>query len=475
MTRILLAAGALAVLAPVSLAGETAVRLNVQPMAASKPALKYQLLPEVRELTTGNPAQYYLRCFCEQHNFFFSNDALAERARYRSIPLAKLPAEQLRHYGGRGALGQADEAARMDALDWQIGPRLTTEGLGLVLPELGPLRILAEALQVRFRAQVAGRHFDEAIGTAKTMFALARHLGEHPTPAANLLGLSVADLALDTLEEMVQQPGCPNLYWALTDLPCPLVDLRKGFQGHRTMVMADLRPLRDDSAMTGDELEEVVSRLSGRIGFAREQAGETPRNLRAAVRAQVKDADKVRALRQRLTEAATADARTAGEGIYQRLDRALRIQKFPDTQVVLLDEKRAYEGRLDAGMKILALAPWQIDAVARSEKPESGGDSMLADLLPNVLKVRWAQGRLEQRVALLRHVEALRLYASARGGRLPAKLPDVAVPLPDDPFTGKPFRYRVEGAAAQLRGGSPKDGVKGAAYNVHLYEVTVRR
>ena len=68
---------------------------------------------------------------------------------------------------------------------------------------------------------VAERHFDDAIRTAKTMFALARHLGEHPTEVADLVGLWVAHLCLGTLEEMVQQPGCPNLYWALTDLPLP--------------------------------------------------------------------------------------------------------------------------------------------------------------------------------------------------------------------------------------------------------------
>src|SRR5205085_1656341 len=117
--------------------------------------------------------------------------------------------------------------------------------------------------QVRFRAEVAGRHFDDALRTAKTMFALGRHLGDHPTEVADLVGLWVAHLGLGTLEEMVQQPGCPNLYWALTDLPCPLVDLRKGVQGDRTLVAADLRSLHDDAPMTETEIEEFVSHLSG--------------------------------------------------------------------------------------------------------------------------------------------------------------------------------------------------------------------
>src|SRR5262249_25085161 len=209
---------ALAALAPGSRAEQPAARLDARPMAAPKPALKYQLLPEVRELHPGNSAQGYLRCFAEQRFFFFSKEQVAERARFLSVPLAELPAGTLRQYGG-GALRHADWSARLDTNDWQMVQRLQADGLDLLLPELGPLSVLAEALQVRFRGQVAGRHFDDAVASAKTMFALARHLGEHPTEAANRLGLSVAHRALGTLEEMVQQPGCPNLYWALTDLP----------------------------------------------------------------------------------------------------------------------------------------------------------------------------------------------------------------------------------------------------------------
>src|SRR5205823_1187631 len=153
------------------------------------------------------------------------------------------------------------------------------------------------------RGEVARRDFDDAVRTAKTMFALARHLGEYPTTAGNRAGLAVAQMALDTLEEMVQQPGCPNLYWALTDLPCPLVELRKGAQGDRTLAAADLRPIRDDAPLTADEVDQVVGRLSGVMGVARVQAGRPPRSLRSALEARAGDAKQVRAARGRLVAA----------------------------------------------------------------------------------------------------------------------------------------------------------------------------
>jgi hypothetical protein len=426
-------------------------------MPAPKPALRYQLLPELRELNPGNPVHEYLRCFAEQQIFFFSKESVAQRARYQVMPLAEMPADKLRQYGG-SALTRADWAARLDTPDWQVLQRAQVDGLDLALPELGPLGVLAAALHVRFRAEVAGRHFDDAVRTAKTLFALARHLGEHPTEVANRLGLSVAHLALGTLEEMVQQPGCPNFYWTLTDLPCPLVDLRKGVQGDRTLVAGELRPLREDAPMTEAQLEELIRRLSSKVGFERAQAGRAPRSLRAALNARVKDAERVRAARRRLVEMGGAEN---------------LVQKFPPLQVVLLDEKRDYEIRRDESLKLLALAPWQIDALdGCCGEPGDGAGGLFADLLPQVVKARRQQGAVEQRVALLRHVEALRLHAAGHGGRLPEKLSDVAVPLPADPFTGKPFAYQVEKATARLRGSPPRGEERNPEYNVR-YEVTI--
>jgi hypothetical protein len=439
-----------------ALAGEAVVRLNVRAMPAPRPALRYQLLPEFRELTPGNAAQNWLKCFAEQRNFFFGREAVAKRAQYRVMPLAELPAKDLRDYGGN-ALRQADWAARMDALDWEATQRVQDDGLDLAVPEAAPLRLLGTALQVRFRGQVAGRHFDDAICTAKTMFALARHLGEHPAQAANLVGLSVAHMTLDTLEEMVQQPGCPNLYWALTDLPCPLVGLRKGAQGERAQVDAELRPIRDDVAMTDAQMDQVIGRLSGAMGVIRVQAGQPPRSLRAALEARAKDADKLHAARGRLVESGCAKD---------------RVKTFPPAQVILLDEKREYETRRDGRLKLLALAPWQIDALPAGEGAE--GDGLLADLLPHAEELRRAQARLERRIGLLRHVEALRLYAAGHDGGLPAKLADAGVPLPDDPFTGKPFDYKTDGATARLHSGPPRGEEHNPRYNVR-YEVTVRK
>ncbi|MDY3559909.1 hypothetical protein R5W23_001095 [Gemmata sp. JC673] len=424
----------------------------VRPAAAPKPALKYQLLPEVRELKPGNAAQWYLRCFMEQRQFFFSKEGVAQRTRYQSMTLKELREEGLQNYGG-SALTQADWGARLETVDWQVLDRVQTEGPDLRLPELEPLHRLAVSLQIRLRGEIARGDFDDAVRTTKTMTALARHLGEYPTAAAARLGLKVANLALDALWELVQQPNAPNLYWALTDLPAPLVDLRRGLQGDRALADSELKLFRDDRAMTGAETDEIVGRLSGRAGYIRQRAGLPPHDLRTALTARAQDAGTVRAARARLIE--------AGAGQFA-------VGTFSDVQVVLLDDKREYEIARDDRLKQLGLKAWEIDARATDARC----NGLFADLLPRVTELRHEQARFEQRVALLRHVEALRLFAATGSGALPVSLTEVGVPVPDDPFTGKPFAYTLSGGVAQLRGAAPKGEEKNphfaAAFDVTL-------
>src|SRR5437899_9224861 len=186
MARTLIVCALLTPLSSVSLAQgppdarETVIHLTVQPMAAPRPALKYQLLPELKEMNPGNPIQGYLKCFMEQQNFFFNPVSVQNRDNWAEMPLKELPVVELRGYGG-GALRQADYAARLDTPDWQVLLKAKTDGTRLLLPDVQQMRMIAVALQVRFRVAVAEGRFDDAIATAKTMFALGRHFEAHPS------------------------------------------------------------------------------------------------------------------------------------------------------------------------------------------------------------------------------------------------------------------------------------------------------
>jgi hypothetical protein len=408
---------------------ETVIRLTVDPMPAPKPALRYLLLPDLKEMTQGNPIPNYLKCLLDQD---FSSDQ-----------------ETL----GAAALRQADRAARMDKPDWQILPRIRTDGIGLLLPDLQKMRQLAADLSGRFRDEVAQRRFDDALTTAKTMFAMARHMGEHPTLIGDLVGMAIATVAIAPLEEMLQQPGCPNLYWALTNLPHPFLSVEKGMEGERMFLRAELRDLDRKNPMTPEQLRKLMDYIDRILERSKDQD-----NTRTRVAKRAKDEKHVAAARERLAE--------------QGVDRE-RLARFPAEQVILLDEELAYEVLRDEGMKYMSLPTWEaLEGIDKIRMPKEPG--VFTDFISAVNRVRRAQGRLEQRIALLRHVEALRLYAAAHEGSLPAKLADAGVPLPPDPFTGKPFRYEVKDGVAHVRGTPPKGDELNSVYNLH-YEVTIRK
>ncbi len=237
---------------------ERVIRLQVQPMPAKKPELRYQLLPELRDMNPGNPVQGFMKCFFEQQNLFHRKEGVEQREKWDTMALKDLPVKELRGYGGV-AVAQANYAARLDTSDWQVLLKMKNEGVFLLLPEVQEMRSLASVLKCRFRGEIADGRFDEALVIAQTMFALARVLGEHPTMIGDLAGIAVASLAIDPLEEMLQQPSCPNLFWAFTDLPSPFIDFRKGLQGERIMLMNWLDKLDANAPMKEEQLQSILT------------------------------------------------------------------------------------------------------------------------------------------------------------------------------------------------------------------------
>jgi hypothetical protein len=72
----------------------------------------------------------------------------------------------------------------------------------------------------------------------------------------------------------------------------------------------------------------------------------------------------------------------------------------------------------------------------------------------------------DREVAAMADVEAIRSYAAANNGQLPAHLEDILeTPALEDPVTAKPFDYRVDGGVATL-----SDGVTGG----HALKYTIR-
>ncbi len=415
------------------------VKLTLHPAAEPVPAMKYHLLPGLLERLPGNAAVDYGKVTAEK-SATFGNQEWRKKHVYDRLgtPLEELrgaafdPQEQsMREDAELPVLFQALElASRRESCDWQL-PIREGKFYSLLIPEAQQTREFARLLFVRARIQIANGQYDQAIRMLKSGYALARNAGQAPTLIHGLVGTAIAGMMDQCVLEMAQQPGAPNLYWALTELPQPLIDIRPGIEAEANAIY-----------LTWPELREVATSTCG-AEYWRETLQKVWEELIHM------DEGKKFAKRPETLAALTSKAYPAAkEALIAEGMAADKVEAMPAPQVVLLHMMRSYEKSRDASFKWFYVPYWQaregLDrAAAATERRESLSSFLSNMLLPAMPKARGAFARSERSNAVLRLLEALRIYAAAHEGRLPDTLGDVTeVPVPIDPFTGKPFEYR---------------------------------
>ncbi len=434
--------------------GKWIIPVIVDATAPPRPALKYRLLPELGELHTGNQIQAFYKCFFEQNYLFHNKEATDKREKWLDAPLKDLAAEkELIGYGG-SAVKQAHYAARLDTADWQIINQAKAEGAFLLLPDVQQLRSLATVLRVRVRGEIARGEFDNAIQTLQTMFALGHIFNEHPTLIGHLVGIAITAMALGEIEEFVQQPGAPNLFWSLADLPTPFIDLRKGSQGEKLLLAKEFDPLRKRMPVDDRDLKTLLRKFDPLVSMSSDGKNDIKPSVWYGKR--IADKAAVAAARDRLSK---LDPKPAD------------LDKYSPLQTLLMDDFVEYEVNLDEFAKWTNLPFWHLPADFATPKRASGP---FGELLPAWYKVMLAKVRLQQHFALLLVGEGVRAYTAENGGKLPATLDAVKLPLPLDPVTGKPFLYEVKDGKGVLHGTPPADQIKNPAHN-RVYEITIRK
>ncbi len=433
--------------------GKITVPLTVDAAKVAKPALKYTLLPEVRDLNPGNQIPAYYKCFMEQHNLYRSKETSDHREKMLVAPLTDLKDDKaLIGYGG-ASTRQADYAARLDAVDWGILTQLKTEGIFLLLPDVQQLRELSKVLKLRLRGEIARGEFDAAIRSIQTLFALGKSFESHPTLIGQLVGVAIISLTLDAIEELIQQPGAPNLFWAIANLPQTFISLQKGIEGERAWLSRDFDVLRKPEPLTDAELNRLAGKLDP---ILKVEGGDT--------------ADSVVEYYKKLTfnKMLIADARAS---LIELGFTQAQIAKLSITQIVMTYDFLNYEVFRDDLLKWTQLPYWQISEEVLNRKTPEGVFSKLA---PSLLRVKQAQVRLQQRIDMLRIAEAIRAYAAENAGKLPATLDAIKLPMPLDAVTGKAFMYEVKDKTAVLRNTPPSDRVKEPSFS-RVFEITIRK
>jgi len=464
-------AGVLLVLAPSLPAGQAAlaqslaggkrpeedevptVKLVLHPAAEPRPALKYLLLPPVIDRRPGNAAVLYGKVTAEQQQFFGDKELWEKIVKWIDTPLKSFPKEEARGPLSGGPFKFLDRAARCEYVDWQL-PLREEPFYQILLPELQQTRQFGRMLAAKARLHVAEGEFDKAVHTLQTGYALGRHVGQGQTLINGLIGMAISRMMCKQVETLIQHPGAPNLYWALTNLPDPLVDMRPGIETEWAMIYLSYPELRNlkDQDYTPEQWRTRLNKITTDIMSL---TGDAP------------------GIRSELLTAALAlkGYPMAKQALIDQGFKPDEVEAMPVPKVVLLHTMRTYEELRDDLFKWFAVPYYQAqEGMDKAEGNLRDGRRrevipFASILLPAIKAAHFAGARDERSIAVLRVVEAIRLYGATHDGNLPDTLSDIAeVPIPIDPTTGEPFVYQRTGKTAVLE--SPGGERQGLRYEI---------
>ncbi|MCA9128963.1 MAG: hypothetical protein KDB22_17875 [Planctomycetales bacterium] len=312
------------------------------------------------------------------------------------------------------------------------------EELELNAEEFGPIqdyRHFARLLVLQARVALAEGRLDDALDSIGSGFRLAEICElQQPALVSKLVALAIVGLMHISLEELVQHPDCPNLYWALASVPdsfwsCSIaLDGELAYQDKKLGSL--MRPVPLDASR-----EEIVQRLVQTITImpvvfdAGSNLDRTTAQLLAGI-AILLFADNGR-----------EELREFGYSPQQ-------IAQLSPPAVVILSTQLSFSQARDRVFKWALLenqsdriekelsAPFQ--SVRIAARPTQILNGML---LPAIQALQSAVLRSEMTHKRLMFVEALRAHAAFHN-ELPQTMSDLDVlPAPLNPQTSKPFQY----------------------------------
>jgi len=439
-----------------------AVAIVLRPAAAPVPALKYRILPERSTQIPGNAAIFYHRAInmLQDMRQFKRRDkespATDEQASGQWItgPLNAIPHDQARQWleTYRSSLHETELGARRLTCNWEFDSR--AEVIELLIPEMQEMRALGRLVALRARFAVLDGKIDEAVYWIQTGYAMARHVSEGPLLIQTLIGVALSEQMAKPLEDLIQAPGTPSLYWALANRPRPFIDMTAAYEGERFILEREIPQLREvdgvrwsleKARMFTDELQEKLFKIAGMAEQSPSGSGSggvqgwSYKVGLAALVAQTYPAAK---------RALIAEGRPAAQ-----------VEAMPAVQVAAIHTMQSYAQLRDDFFKWVSLPYYQSYKGLESIDHKLPDSYLLLKLfsmfLPAIRSVPVAQVRTDRLLDAIQCIEAIRLYAAAHG-RLPRKLEEISeAPTPIDPATGHAFDYRVEGDHAFLSAPAP--------------------
>ncbi|MGD9857959.1 MAG: hypothetical protein AB7U20_23690, partial [Planctomycetaceae bacterium] len=209
--------------------------LTVDPRAVERPLMKYRLLPAEYELRDGNAAPVLLRLPWDQVQYFLN--VVPTFGDYLDLAFDDPKLVGAEHVFSQAKFEQLKRAAYLRTADWEY-PFGEVPLANILLPDVqGARDIVGRGLSVWIRHRIAIGKLSDAREGILVGLAVSRHYGRTPFMITQLVCAAIDSMMLDRLEELISQPGCPNLYWALAALPHPVIDLQPSAEVEQQMLV----------------------------------------------------------------------------------------------------------------------------------------------------------------------------------------------------------------------------------------------
>jgi hypothetical protein len=449
----------------------TVFKMTVTPAAAPVPALRQRLILREIDEKQGNAAPFYYRAImmspdvtkalrdngCEDYEKWFDEEASAE------LPMDKVR-KAAEIIANSSVMGQLREAALRRECNWGWdlesvrGPEL----FSFLLPEVQQTRTLSRLLILRARLEIRDRRFDQAVDDLRMNLKMGRDLATEPLLICGLVGVAEANAGNQAMIDFMAAPNSPNLYWALTELPAPFIDLRRATRFEMSSV-SRIFPFLKDAETQEHSPDEWARLLASGFTSMEPLTGANFGMMNEPVA-------RMAVAGMSLLTYGPAKQRLIESG----LDPA-RVEQMPVGQVVAIDAAREFR-RLADELEKWTYQPYgvardragEVEKMLGGNKLEGGyGRVMAALLLPALQSARAAEMRLQWQTNALRTVEAIRMHA-AEAGKLPASLDEIkVVPVPENPATGESYQYRLDGNTGVIE--LPfSDGFRGVAWRFEI-------
>jgi len=215
-------------------------KMTISPAAEVVPAFKYRLTVRDIDKIPGNAITHYLRSLGENSlngitdhfsKTYGNEDDGWSTWSSTETPIDKVPLDKLRKASSvcDGYVGSHLKRASMcrDA-EWGLAEETLSgrETLDFLLPSVQQTRSMARLLMLRNRLAVIDGRFEDSIEHLRMTYQLGQDVSEMKFLVSKLVGIAEVGMANEGILHLIAAEGSPNMYWALAELPQPIVSIR---------------------------------------------------------------------------------------------------------------------------------------------------------------------------------------------------------------------------------------------------------